>query len=321
MDARQPSRSVLPLVKEADENARKMQALKAILGAVALGAGGGAAARGLVGLTRMLSPKPILGADSRAGLPRMMRVPVMRHHENEDGVPQLEMTSPPPPPNLTPAPYKYASSNEPLRAMAAALVKEAAGEGGGLIDKLPGTAGASAPQGAWWAIPSIVGGGAVGLYGGWSLIDALLKRRRKAEMQGALDDAKRNYREALMRHYQGDMLAKGASAPDTDTDDWLDVAFEGFEKQGEGFTDFVRHYVPGGQVAVDAGNAALGSYLTALGVLTLGAGKGMYDWTKSRSRAKVLQQALAKRKAERARRLPPVLAVTEDVEPSEYETA
>lgn len=159
---------------------------------------------------------------------------------------------------------------------------------GNTLFKGPFADRASSPENSPFFIPAAVGVGAVGVGGGWKLTDWLLQKRRKSQMQTELDDARREYQDALLSGQ------KQAGA------DELDAAFDVLEKRGWGVADSV--------------NNALGGYLTAVGLATAGAGYGTYKWTKSRGQGALLNKALE----ERARQLwsrtqQPVYAVPKPV--------
>jgi hypothetical protein len=145
------------LYKQADPlaDAQKVRAMRAVLGATALGFGGGAAVRGLLGLKiTVMGGMPL---EDNPGQTRMLEVPVVRQKaqdaaDTERLAPRLEMARAPQPPRLLPRPMKYAAAVRPLEHLAAALAKQA-GVGSSVRGALRGltstarstTGGASAP--------------------------------------------------------------------------------------------------------------------------------------------------------------------------------
>ena len=123
-----------------------------------------------------------------------------------------------------------------------------------------------------WQIPASATLGIGGIAGGWKLMDALLNARRRVEMDQELADEKSEYEEALRDQYEAALTKRGA----------LDDVFEKLEKQGFDWTN--------------AWEAAIGTYLTALGATTTAGALGGYHWAKARGRKRKLEEALQRRK-------------------------
>lgn len=125
-----------------------------------------------------------------------------------------------------------------------------------------------------WQVPASAALGIGGIAGGWKLMDAILDSRRRAEMDQELADVRSEYEEALRDQYEAALTKRGA----------LDDVFEklaALEKQG-GWPD--------------AWDAAIGTYLTALGATTTAGALGGYRWAKARGRKRRLEEALRRRK-------------------------
>lgn len=126
-----------------------------------------------------------------------------------------------------------------------------------------------------WQVPASAALGIGGVAGGWKLMDAILDSRRRAEIDQELADVQSEYEEALRDQYEAALTKRGA----------LDDIFEklaALEKQGFNWPD--------------AWEAAIGTYLTALGATTTAGAVGGYHWAKARGRKRKLEEALQRRK-------------------------
>lgn len=267
---RLPSGPASALYKAADAAAdRRAEAVKAVLNTTAMGLGGGAAARGLLGLYRTIFPtKPL--EDINPLLPRQIEIPVVRQSEQDKAdrqrlglapdasieeealarqrAPSLDLSAPVKPPTLRPKPYKYAEAR-PLERLAQSLAKTAelddwlkdpTGQAAKAIAPyapnasmtIPGvgTLTPKNPAGSAPYIPMIIGGGAAGLYGGWKLVDYLLEKNREANVRAQLESAKKDYRRALNEQFQAELPPAKQAAAGT-----LDKVAAAFEKEGSKF--------------------------------------------------------------------------------------
>lgn len=126
-----------------------------------------------------------------------------------------------------------------------------------------------------------VGAGALGLYGGYKLIDAMHKRKKRRDQQEAIAEAEKEYYDALtgggakQLDSVYDTASEKAAAEKTALLDWITGAYD------------VAKRVP-----ATVGGAYVGAGL-GLGGL---AAKLMYDRARERSRAKAVEEA-AKSKA------------------------
>lgn len=265
---RLPSGPIRALIKAADdETSRRVQAMKAVLGATALGLGGGAATRGLIGLGRTIFPSAPL-EDSNPLLPRQIEIPVVRQvkQDEEDRkrlglepeedlqeaalarkrAPTLDVDHQAQMPHLLPKPYKFASA--PLERLAQAMVKVGDGAGApapsGLdtalskvapyapdtATTLPGLGRLPSTDPAQSAayIPLILGGGAAGIYGGWKLTDWLLRKNRRAAVDAQLEKSKQDYRKALNEQYEAMLPPQAQKTAGA----LLDQTAEAMEKRG-----------------------------------------------------------------------------------------
>jgi hypothetical protein len=331
-------RELRKLAEDAAEQARKVQALKAVLNASGAALGAGMVGRGALELMRVLSgAKP--PQDASPVLPRTLRIPVVQQEAQDvEDKARLGLT---PDSDLrrlalqaqrAPA-YKYGS----LDTLAADLAKQAADDGisGWLAKKLepvaPGTAdvaGMPAPDPRFSAAYIPIGLGAAGLsvFGGWKLVDWLLAKRRKAELAKKLQQSKSEYRAALNEQYAA-MLppAKTASAGIGATMQQLADAWSKCADYTNPFTGAPISVPSLGQLAPQpvstAANYTEGAMATLMGLLAVGSGIGTYQWTRSRSKAHALEEALRQRRMERAGRPTPPVAVADVVTPEEFAQA
>ncbi len=126
----------------------------------------------------------------------------------------------------------------------------------------------------------LIGGGIMsGAYGGSQIMNAIVNKKRKEDLEEQVDDAKKEYMRALMSQ-------KHAAA--------LDAAFEKLEatpieKRANPLLNVVKY-------PIDAARALLGDEVYNLyiaGVAGTGAlaSKMTYDWTRARSRDKAIAEA------------------------------
>jgi hypothetical protein len=148
------------------------------------------------------------------------------------------------------------------------------------------------PQHAPMMMPMSLGAAAAGTAGGWSLADWLLKRRRKSHVDAQMQAAKDDFQQALLEQSQAAQAARGikrAAAAQT-LGERLDVLFDALQEQS---VENVAAVKAAG--LADAVAPVGGMYLTMLGLLSGGSAYGMYNWTKNRSKAHLLQKALQER--------------------------
>ena len=145
-----------------------------------------------------------------------------------------------------------------------------------------------------WALPAASMAFLGGTYGGHKLVKSLLKSRRKKEIQKRLQEAQKEYEEAMLSQYDPAKLRKitgfKTASASTPLDACFDLLFTG--------TKPVQEKLAAVKKAVNL-NELLGQgaglYLTGAGLLGLGSGVGMYKYLESRSKAKLLRDALKQR--------------------------
>jgi hypothetical protein len=77
---------------------------------------------------------------------------------------------------------------------------------GGIADylkKIPTGETAETPAGLWWQMPAAIGAGGLGAAAGYTGVEKLLATQRKKEIEDELEQAKQQYREALLAQYDG----------------------------------------------------------------------------------------------------------------------
>lgn len=134
-------------------------------------------------------------------------------------------------------------------------------------------AAATSEHGLWWYYPAATSALLGSSYGSWKVLDKLLDKRRKSDVDAELETAKQRYRSAIV----GD--AKTAADGTLEKD--LDLLAEAYEKQA-----FSGYDVPG---------ALGGVALTSSGLATLLAAVAGYRSSKSRQRRTVLERAKKQR--------------------------
>lgn len=148
-----------------------------------------------------------------------------------------------------------------------------------------------------WYTPGVVGGLGGGLYGGYMLTDHVLDRMRRNETSSELDDAKRQYEEAIAAQFKSAALTRLAS----------DYAASQTAAAPPPAPPVATQPVK--QAIVDTAVAAMpgwykGLLLTLAGASGVGAFKTTYDWTNKRSPQRVLDEAVRRRQLQRIKQFP-----------------
>ena len=134
--------------------------------------------------------------------------------------------------------------------------------------------GPTSKPGLWWYMPSMLGAGALGGYGGWKLIDHILDKRRRQEIDDEVDESRNEFQEALVSQYK-----RGS---DSELGVALDELYNKMNKESLDLDSIV---------SPDTRGRALGAYATyaipssILGYLLV---KGLAD---RGSRGKILEKA------------------------------
>ena len=140
--------------------------------------------------------------------------------------------------------------------------------------------------------------GAGGLAGGWYLTDWLLGRRRKAELEGELQNAEDEFHDALAGQY--DRPLKAAADGSEPLGQSLDRLYDGLTKlAGIGaWLDDIKQGL--GSMA----NQGLAGYTGVAGILALLTGVAAYDFAQRRGSQAMLQKAIKHRQREESVRRP-----------------
>lgn len=176
-----------------------------------------------------------------------------------------------------------------------------------------------------WYIPAVGAGAVGGLAGGYKLMDWIMNKKRKADLKGELDDAKREYQEALVDMYDpqkirllkrgsaaealardlhelATLMTKSADGPMNPSDTWTDAA----AKRLDGLLPSTNLRQTGSSVA----GTGLGLYAALAGGLALGSGYLAHQYFSKTDPNKVLADVVKKRERERwATRPPEIFAV------------
>lgn len=176
-----------------------------------------------------------------------------------------------------------------------------------------------------WAVPAILGGGALAGVAGYKGMDWLLNKKRKMDLNAELAGAKDEYQQALLDMYDPQrvkMLKAGSAADALNRDlDALAALVVGREKRanetwGEWAARHAGSVLPNdiGERVSNAGNSFGGLGVGLYGTLAAGTGLGVgamsYAHHMQNDPAKALAEALKQREKERwAKRPPEVFAV------------
>lgn len=147
---------------------------------------------------------------------------------------------------------------------------------------------ATTPQGVPWLMPGLVLGGAASAGAGWKLVDYLLDKRRKAELEQDVNQAKQEFHKALLSSYPQKQAAEGSLSAE------LDGLYDDFEKTA---------------AMADWGGVAAGGALTVGGALGMLAALVSYQEAKKRSRSATLDKATTHWQRRMWREQPPAVNV------------
>jgi hypothetical protein len=151
-----------------------------------------------------------------------------------------------------------------------------------------------------WFPPAAMAAGLGGIYGGWNIFDKLMDERRESEQEQELENAKLQFSQAL----QGPTGAK--TAGDNELGRELDGLFDEIKQAMENddlMSDLTKSANWGGPLGQAAG--LYGIYALLAGGM---AGNYAYNRAKKRTGPKVLEEAMKRRKRQRAATRPaPVL--------------
>lgn len=312
------------LAKQANGAPQSMlnqEALQTVLNLGLAGLGAGAVGRGLSGFKSMLFPQ---GQDVTAtsSVPQELPIRIFQHapkppveqayDDDQAQQQQIEAIDNPDvssvPPDAVDAGPETALAAEGGMPADADLAPDGMPKLASLTDANP-TGGVT-----WWQVPAGLTAAGLGVYGGWQGLDALLGKKRQGDLTGDMEEAQREYEQAL----QDQFLAvhpdpqPGQKAAGDHPYAGLDSLFDAMEKKavelGYEMPVDVGSMVP--DVVKDVGHGAGGAYATAALISALGSGYAGFNWARKRSQSKMIEEAL-KRRA-RARAAPQPLYATAD---------
>lgn len=175
-----------------------------------------------------------------------------------------------------------------------------------ISDYLPSLDGsdASTKAGIPWYNPAMVMTGVAGLGAGWKGVDMLLDKRRQSEREQELEKARQEFHAALMQQHG---VKQSADDPMVKVGEALDELYDTFEATFGTATEKQADWLNGA-------GAALGGYGTYAGLTGLLAGALVYDKTRKRSRASIVQKALQRRERRKFQQQPPeIYAIPEPI--------
>gem|GEM_PF-5079472 len=209
-----------------------------------------------------------------------------------------------------------------------AMQKEADIEPGSWTDKIVQAilpeSHTTKPLGGWWGPTAGIAAAGGGLYGGYKLVDWLLKKEREIGSQNEVSRAEDEYQEALGDQYNSAMQAK-AAGDDLGIDGLADtymayVVAHGRPKQailGLMPDIFQNLYRNNPLIGYDNWEGFKGGTNAMMALAALGTGVGTYKFVKGKSKQELMRKALKKRQQERSKASPPPIYAT--IGPSEEE--
>ena len=182
---------------------------------------------------------------------------------------------------ITPFPISYRSPEDEEEKYAGRDLAGWAKEAQNPPVKPPAKSLATTKGGLGYYWPLLIGGGALGAYGGWTGVDALLDQRRKGEIDDEVEDARREFEEALSSQYKRGSDSKLGVA--------LDDLHSKMQKMGQGPPLTERLFGPN---AKGYATGAYSTYAIPSALLSYLFVKGMAD---KRSRRNILEKARQQR--------------------------
>jgi hypothetical protein len=166
-----------------------------------------------------------------------------------------------------------------------------------------------------WYLPGITMAGVGGLAGGYKLMDLLMDRKRKLDLQDEMTAAKGDYQQALLDQYNPSAIPAAGSIPEEPLPTKTVNPLPGQVKlplkmaaHNPSLDTLADAYVK--QAMPDWMGKMLGVYGAGASLLALGSGVATYRMMKDRSTNKLLEDAIKQRERDRwARRPPEVYAI------------
>jgi hypothetical protein len=269
-----------------------------ILGLGALGLSAGASLRSLLGMKDLISDGFSKRKEPMHPAVVEVNVPKTAPDDDDEDLPQrgfaprrlgakiAEEAAPLGPPSVSEIAWQA------VRRPFSALFKEPETPGPGVSDFLAGRTHANETAKPWFW-PAAIGAAGLGGYGGYKAIDQVLGGLHKRDKQRDLEEAKEEYRKALVEQYSPEGVKAGAAQDELNRD----------------LSELYTLYKQAGGLWDTAGTAT-GAYLALAGLLAGGTGLATYNWAKSRSSDERLAKAIKQRERLRwATRPPEIYAI------------
>lgn len=163
-----------------------------------------------------------------------------------------------------------------------------------------GGTSATSKGGIPWYRPAMFFTGLAGLGLGWKGIDAVLDKRRRRDIEERTDAARKDFHDALLSSYEHPVMMRPGLGK-TASDSLMSKVGAALDKVFASFTNALTAAAsrPGTlKTALDLGNVGgnvLGGYGVYAGLSGLLAGALLYDKTRKRSQASIVQKALQRR--------------------------
>lgn len=281
-----------------------------LLQILATGLGAGAFGRSVMGASDFINAPTVDPLSHSSSVPTPL--PVIVHQPKKKKVPLLPAAAPT---------LKMAQQAVPALAPAPATPKPQMDAFQRAANILPDNV--ANPAVKWhestWGMPLAVGTGIGGVYGGWKLVDWLLKNRRQNDLDSQVSDAEKEYQNALAAQYRSAMQAKNAG-DDLGIDSLYDAlcrTADGREKRADGLLGGIHDTMmwPWRKLLGDANVEKLQGLLTTTSLIGgLGTGLATYNYAKSRNQQKLLDKAIQMRARQRQFSPTPFYAVPESRE-------
>lgn len=270
---------------------RKADVVRSLLGYLAAGIGGGAAVRGLMGVHDYFQTPTFNPLMNTSSIPTPLPVPTYQRRRKRNPERQEKAATAP----GTPSPPPQSSTI--VDTLARMLPDRAVSTENPMLNSVTMPLSATLATG--------------GLYGGWKLVDWLLKKRQKSDLASQTSEAQREYEEAMAAQYRAAMRAKGAG------DDLGIDALYPMVKAAGGPGDLISTVEPltslGWRLPLGHNNyeAVQGTLYAAAALSALGAGLATYKWAKGQNKQELLRKAIQMRARQRQFSPTPFYAVPE----------
>lgn len=160
----------------------------------------------------------------------------------------------------------------------------------------------------WWYWPGMLGGGLAATYGGYKLMDHLFNRRRKADTQSELEEARNQYRQSLLANYDPAHVHSAATMPKFASDQRVQKALDQLADKVEAL-NFGELQKSALWDWLKPSEGTVGGYMGMAALLGLPAAWMAYHATKARSPGKIMEEAIKARERDRWAARPPEVMI------------